>query len=380
MSNKDKKNISPVKEKSRPKTAFSKPKTKKITKPKTDNDYIKFLEDEHAHDLAKVFYKEWELIKAREIIKQYEEEYISAMQSLKKKKGGIFSIKEIVSQFEAEHNKSLSLLFLSESQKLVLEELNNKLTGAAIIHGKDLRMAENVQRNLLQKTPPVTENFDIAFHYQPAASVSGDFYDFYVDEKNLLTGVIIADVSGHGIASSLLTSLAKPIFFRLFHKHGKQPLGKILEIINNHIIKETAGVDNYLTSIILKFNENTVEYVNAAHPDIIIKKSNTNESGRFIIDTKGSMMGLEILNGAFTSRKFELQTGDVILLYTDGLSESKNSAEEDFGESGIINALNNTTHGNTAKEILDELTRSLKEHTEEKPVKDDLTAIVIKKK
>ena len=95
------------------------------------------------------------------------------------------------------------------------------------------------------------------------AGVSGDLYDFYL-EDNVLTGVSILDVSGHGIASGLITMLARTIFYRNFAAGKEEDLSEILEKSNRHLIKEIGNVDYYLTGILLRFKQDSVEYVNAA--------------------------------------------------------------------------------------------------------------------
>lgn len=288
----------------------------------------------------------------------------------------------MITKLEEEHSNSLALIMENEAQKIHLEELNKKLTNAAIIAEKDMKMAINVQRSLLFQKPPITENYDIAFYFQPMSGVSGDFYDFYV-ENNLLTGVLLSDVSGHGISSGLITAIAKPIFFRKFTKNYTHPLEEVMYEINHLLIKEIGSADNYLTAVILRFADDRAEYVNAAHPHIIIKKRNSTEC-RIINPDGGSIQGPFLGESSiiqpYKSHTFHIKTDDVILLYTDGLTESRNADGEEFGVDNIYKAISNSSDNNTSDEILKMIINSFYTFISSQAAKDDITLIVIKKK
>ncbi len=291
---------------------------------------------------------------------------------------------EIIEQLESEHGKSLSLLFELEGQKLVLEELNRKLEETAVIYRRDIMMAEKVQKSLLFNEPPITSNFDIAFEYKPYASVSGDFYDFYIDKNtNDLIGITLADVSGHGISSGLLTALAKPVFWRNFSSHYKRKsLTGILHNINNELLSVTDGYSNYLTAILLRFTESKAEYINAAHPHIIIKKGSDSKILTFNDEpnSHGSILGLSIINEEYPVKTFNIETNDLIIIFSDCLNESTGKNKVQFGYEGIIDSLNKTNNQQTTKEIMDILLQDFNNHTKSYPLLDDLSIIIIKRK
>jgi phosphoserine phosphatase RsbU/P len=319
------------------------------------DELCEMLELEHGRRLAKLFYYEWE----------------------------ISNLRLTVSGQEREHGRSLELLFENEFHKMQLQELNRQLSDAAAIHAKDLKMAESVQRSLLCGAVPRTDNFDIAFHYQPYSSVSGDFYDFYTGDENTLTGLSLADISGHGIASSLLTVLTKPIFFRNFRRYHDYPIEKIIEIINTHIIEEIKGSEYYLTSIMLRFNGNRVEYVNAAHPDILMKE---HASGRcFPVrpgdrPVQGTVMGVASIIDPYESYTFTMERGDAILVYSDCLIECKGTDGCEFGVDRVINSLSRCPADATAGEMMDALLSDFMLHAGNKNLMDDLSVIILKKK
>ncbi len=318
------------------------------------NEILDYIDLEYGRYLYMLFLNEWELCKSQEQLMKFEEE----------------------------HSDSLALIMENESQKILLKEFNDKLNNLFEMHAKDMKMAANVQRNLLFEAKPAVNNYDIAFHYQPCSSVSGDFYDFYQNkETHDLKGVVLADVSGHGIASSLLTILAKPIFFREFNNKDNLPINVILDKINSRLITQMGASENYLTAVLLRFNGNTVEYSNSAHPDIFLHRESDNNTSKVIPEEgpiQGSLLGISAVAEPFTSYNFKMNQGDSLLIYTDCLTESQNKAGEEFGENGIIDVLS-SSKGLDASSILKNLINSFQNFIADKTLKDDLSIIVLKK-
>lgn len=310
---------------------------------------------EYGRHLAKQFLYEWELANLREACGVYENE----------------------------HARSLALLFENESQKMQLQDLNRRLSEADDIHQKDLKMAESVQRSLLFRSAPETENYDIALHYEPHSSVSGDFYDFYIDEKKELNGVVMVDVSGHGIASSLITVLTKPIFFRTFQKHKDESMENIISTINAHLINQINESGNYLTAVLMRFYGNDVEYVNAGHPDVFLKSAGTDRCVEVKPDQhsiQGSVLGIESINEPFESYSFTVNKDDILLIYTDCLIESRNTAGNEFGHERVRTILHHCPSIISVEEILQMLLSEFKDHIKNTKLNDDLSIIVLKKK
>jgi len=318
------------------------------------NDILDYIDREYGKYLHALFLKEWELSNSRDQL----------------------------AKFEEEHSDSLALIMENESQKIQLEEFNNQLNDLFEMHSKDMKMAASVQRNLLFEKSPEVKNFDIAFHYQPCSSVSGDFYDFYHNrDNNELTGIVLADVSGHGIASSLLTILAKPIFFREFNSSEDLPVNDLLDKINSRLIEQMSASENYLTAVLLRFKDNNVEYSNSAHPDIFLHRNSDNTVSKVIPPEgpiQGSLLGIRAVALPFASYNFKMEQGDSLLIYTDCLTESQNKAGDEFGENGIISVLSESK-GLDATSILQNLLLNFRNFTAEKPLKDDLSIIVLKK-
>ena len=233
------------------------------------------------------------------------------------------------------------------------------------------------------KKPPQTDEWDISFYFKPMSGVSGDMYDFYFDHENNLIGLSMMDVSGHGIASGLITMIAKSISTRIFSTKYTCKLGTILETINNELITELGNIDNYLTGIVLKFRDDVIEYANAGHTELLIKRADLNKTS--IIkpsdnsEYKGMFLGLEAMKSKFDSLSFKAMKDDVLLIYSDCLNESANANGEEYGLERIIESLDSSPKGES-KEILSYVINKMINFIGKDSFDDDLTVICLKRK
>lgn len=258
--------------------------------------------------------------------------------------------------------------------------LNDQIEKAHQLASMDMRMAGNVQSALFPAEVPQTSEWDISFHFKPLSSVSGDLYDFY-SEGDTLKGISLLDVSGHGVASGLVTMIARTIFERHFYKGESLELCKVLENVNTDLVKEIGTVDHYLTGIMLRFNNNHVEYVNAAHTNLLFKHADSGnvEVMDFPDDTiRGWFLGFAELEKSYELLEFDVSKDDVILIYTDGLVEGPNSEDIPYGYNRLISSLENAPSG-SSREILDFIVNDFYLFTKDESPKDDLTIILLKR-
>ncbi len=263
-----------------------------------------------------------------------------------------------------------------------LVRVNKELEETERARKKDMALAGSVQGAFLPRKPPAYRSYDIAFTYNPSSEVSGDFFDFY-ESGGELKGAGIFDVSGHGISSGLLTLISKSIISRHFYFEKDLRLSGIVENINRELIDEIGQIDNFITGILLRFMDDRVEYVNCAHPDIVFRSGVSGRVG-MIMDKHGSgdkshFLGVAGMDQQFPSISLKLASSDCLLLYTDCMLEAVNGRGENFGESGIRDSLRNAPDG-PAQEILDHVMGEFRAFSGVAPLKDDLTAIVIKRK
>lgn len=262
-----------------------------------------------------------------------------------------------------------------------LIQMNRTLEDNERSRKKEMALAAAVQESFIPKASPDDRYYDIAFTSRPWTEVSGDFFDFY-DEEGSLKGLGMFDVSGHGVSSGLLTLLVKSTITRIFHQNREEKLGKVMEDINDALINEMGQTDNYVTGILLRFDGDTVEYANSASPDMTFRSASTGRTGK-VTDRTGNnitsgFLGVAEMKAPISALTIKLLPGDCLFLYTDCLIESQNSRGRLYQETDLMVSLKNAG-GETAREILDHILGDFDRFMEDSRVKDDLTAIVIKR-
>jgi serine phosphatase RsbU (regulator of sigma subunit) len=267
-----------------------------------------------------------------------------------------------------------------------LTHSNRELEDSQMIYRKDMNLAAYLQSSLLPTRPPVSALYDFALLFLPKSGVSGDFYDFYMRGDEVI-GVGIFDVSGHGIAPGLITLMAKSIISVNFIESRKDSLATVVENINKKLISEIKDVDNFLTGVLLRFDEDRIEYINCAHPDVICKKIEIDRTGKVLDRTgkrvSGPILGIDAQGAnsevCFEEISFKLKQGDCLLLYTDSMIESTNSSGKAFGETMIMKSLQNAS-GSSAQELLNGIIGDFFNYIAPREINDDLTVILIRKK
>ena len=282
-------------------------------------------------------------------------------------------------------NANLERLVQNRTEELTrsntaLEETNAHLKYEIERADKEIELASFVQQSFYNIKLPDFKNFQVAYYNKPMAGVSGDLYDFYFN-KDVLEGFGLFDVSGHGISSGLVTMLVKNIINDEFYKGKKLPLDKVMTITNERIINQKGNVENYLTGVLGRVNGNNVEFVNAGHPNVIhykakehrlelIKRGESKESG--IIGISGFPVNFECVT-------VPLEKNDMLLLYTDGLTETMNRNREEFG----LERLKRTfLKGVDLKieEQIQNIVDEAKTFANRAKVSDDITLLILKKK
>jgi serine phosphatase RsbU (regulator of sigma subunit) len=249
-----------------------------------------------------------------------------------------------------------------------LEISNNKLKTANDLIQKDLRKANSIQERLLPRVFP-SKLTDVAAQYVPASRIGGDYYDcFTIGEHEL--GILVADVSGHGIAAALLMSM-----FKMLVKTSAdlgQDLCDTLNHINSVFIKELGG-ENFVTLFYGIFNtqSRTLTYVNAGHETIIAIDTN---GGLTELGSTGMVLGMleEFTAKAHT---ISLPNPTRLVLFTDGLTEASNPNEEQFGRDRLVSLCYRTRKQNCAQ-AMERIQTTLASFCNGMIVEDDITLLL----
>lgn len=232
----------------------------------------------------------------------------------------------------------------------------------------DLTLAARIQQAQLPSKDFSPEGLEIRYHYAPAALVSGDYCDLFESSNGLL--FLLGDVSGKGVASSMLVSHLRAIFRSL----ADTPLDGMVEAANR-IFFQSALADQFATLVAGRLTRNSsVEFISAGHPPFL---HITNAGVR----SQGST---EVPLGMFTGTRFKihrfnLDIGDSLLIYTDGLTEAHNAAGEHYNLQRVVN-LASRHHGMPPSELVAEFLSDLHNFTEGARQSDDLTLLVIRRR
>ncbi|MBS1517593.1 MAG: PP2C family protein-serine/threonine phosphatase [Bacteroidetes bacterium] len=240
----------------------------------------------------------------------------------------------------------------------------------------ELMVAREIQIALLPDRIPDINNYKVAGTNIPALHIGGDYFDFIELTKDK-TVLVIGDVSGKGTPASLLmASIQSAVhsYLKLYDEENFD-FAKVTEKINE-LIYENTSPEKFITFFwgILDSKENTFEYINAGHnPPFLLKGNEYSElkEGGFIIGILDTAMGYEI-------GKVHLDKDDIIVLYTDGVTEAMNKKEEEFGEANLKKVITSNREKNPDV-ILESIKNSIVDFTREMPQYDDITMIVLKK-
>jgi sigma-B regulation protein RsbU (phosphoserine phosphatase) len=276
------------------------------------------------------------------------------------------------------------LMTVAAQLALVIE--NSRLLERIVAEEKlrrELALAAQVQQRLLPTEPPISGTLELAGICHPARGVGGDYYDF-LPFDNQQIGIAIADVAGKGMAAALLMSTVQASLRSqaLVHNDATPPshaLTRLVASMNLLLCRSTQG-SNYVTFFYAQFDERTrrLTYVNAGHnPPFLLRHDPTAE--RWVSLSTG---GLFI--GAFDHLQYEeetldLRSGDVLVAYTDGVTEALDVAGEEFGEERLQAALTEAAHLN-AQQIRESVSQQVREWCAGAPQYDDLTFLVMKVK
>lgn len=235
----------------------------------------------------------------------------------------------------------------------------------------ELRIASDIQRSFLPERIPPVSGFDLAATSIPAMEVGGDFYDFIPGDGKL--GMVIADVSGKSVPAALFMALSRTIV-RVNATHHEKGTD-VLEDANNMISADSKlGMFVTLFYGVLDQNSRSLVYANAGHPPPLLMRGGSNSFEE--LDVTGIALGA--IGGAkYEERRVDLSTGDVLVLYTDGVNEAVNGNSEQYGIKRFCSIVRESCHL-CAQGILDRILRDISQFSEGQAQFDDITMVVVK--
>ncbi|MEN6395834.1 MAG: SpoIIE family protein phosphatase [Methanoregula sp.] len=237
---------------------------------------------------------------------------------------------------------------------------------------KELEIAKGIQQSFLPDAPPKISGVEIAAKNVPALEVGGDFYDFIPLGKDRW-GLVIADVSGKGVPAALFMALSRTLI-RASTLANADPAVAIGHA--NQLICEDSKTSMFVTLFyaILDSRAMTLNYVNAGHnPPLLLKGTS---SDVVLLKAKGIALGVTD-DVDLQSVRVDLRPSDILVLYTDGVTEAINDREEEFGEERLFHIIMEN-RALTADEILEKILAGITVFAGDRPQHDDITLMVLR--
>ena len=242
----------------------------------------------------------------------------------------------------------------------------------------DLAVAGEIQQAILpQRFPPIEEMADMVDLFAtmtPAKEVGGDFFDFFkIDEKRL--GFVIADVSGKGVPASIFMAVSRTLL-RATGMRGIDT-NECLNYVNNMLCHES--IDSMFVTVFYGiYNTETglVEYTNAGHnPPYVVRADGTVDALPMSENIVAGMFD----DFTFTQSTLQLDKGDMLVLFTDGVTEAFNTSGEMFDEKGLETTLKNKGAGKSSHDICQEILKDVNDFSGKEPQSDDITLMAIRR-
>jgi phosphoserine phosphatase RsbU/P len=236
----------------------------------------------------------------------------------------------------------------------------------------ELELSQVIQRGLLPQQVPSIDGMNIAAFSRPAQILGGDYFDF-IDFQDNSHGLIIADVSGHGVSAGMFMSSLQTAFHTLV-PDAESPL-EVLERINR-LYMHNVNVTTFVTIFFGQYDPGTrtLTYANAGHNSAYLYRMSTNEE--VWLRPTGPAIGL--MEGfLIQKREAQLQPGDILLLYTDGITEATDDHGNFWSEDGLADIIRQNADS-SAEQLVQKILGALREHTNGSPFADDVTLVISK--
>lgn len=256
---------------------------------------------------------------------------------------------------------------------LALRAVREQLAKQLFTISRELEMARQIQLAILPRETPKQAGLEIAARYLPMGSVAGDFYDFIVvDEKHV--GILIADVSGHGLPAALIASMLQ-VALTAQIGHASEP-GRVLAGLNKALCGKFK--QDFVTAayLFVDMERSFMSYAGAGHPPLLLWQGRIGSASE--VSENGLLLG-HFPEETYSTVQVPVQPGDRAILYTDGILEARNLSEEMFGVDRFKEFLKDN-HELGADQLADSLLGELSrwsEHPKGEDQQDDITVLAI---
>ena len=245
---------------------------------------------------------------------------------------------------------------------------------------REMQVAQEIQQTLLPRKVPDLEGFEVGFLYRAAKEVGGDYFDFlHVDDRT--EGIVVADVSGKGVPGSLVMTMIRTAL--RMEARGNRSASDVMAKMNAFVTEDMKkGMFVTMFYVVLDSVNREVSYASAGHNPMILYRGQSDTT--YFLKPKGIPVGIntpdqDLFRKTISVEKLRLRQDDMLVIYTDGITEAMNPAREQFGEGRLLAALKKYGH-HTPQEFADKLNLEIEEFTGGAPQNDDITLVAVKER
>lgn len=248
------------------------------------------------------------------------------------------------------------------SELIVKERMSNELD-----------VASRIQKKILPADVDEIFGLEIAQYFEPAKEIGGDYYDYTILDDNVFS-ITIADVSGKGVPAAFLMALGRSVLRTLTLTGDFAPNENLNEL--NKIIYSDITEDMFITMMHSKYNKEnkTLYYSNAGHNPLVVYRASTDSIELHTV--KGVAIGF-LEEYKYRQGEIQLNKGDIVIFYTDGITEAENSNKEMFGLKRLKEVIYNNKN-KSPKELRKVILESINRFRKDYEQTDDLTFVILK--
>jgi serine phosphatase RsbU (regulator of sigma subunit) len=242
-----------------------------------------------------------------------------------------------------------------------LRRMNQQMT-------RDLQIARRVQEALVPQGAFVSPRIEIRSAYIPSETLSGDFYDYFIQDDAMI--LFVADVSGHGLPAAILVSLLKSYIHT--EAATERSLAELMARLNDFLFSVSLPTQFATAAIFRMENGRRVIYSNAAHPPFLLHRRETRET--VLLEQPSNLLGA-MPNMSFDEQSIAVAPGDTLFVYTDGLTDRVNAAGEFYSIDRVAAALEECRDADL-ESAYDTIYRDVTGFSATEEFKDDIAFVV----
>jgi sigma-B regulation protein RsbU (phosphoserine phosphatase) len=237
---------------------------------------------------------------------------------------------------------------------------------------RELELAADIQTSFMPRRAPRLEGWDISGRIESAREASGDFIDI-VELGDGRWGVLVADVSGKGIAAAIYMALARTVIRTYALDRSSSPAG-VTAAANRRILEDTDD-DFFVTAFYGVLDPSTCgfTYASAGHDPALLSR----HRGLERLESTGVPLGL-LPEASWTERTVSLEDGDVLLVHTDGVTDAQNASGEFFGADRLGETLE-ASRGESSRQIVEAVVTAVRDFVGDEPQTDDMSLLVVRR-